>query len=585
MNFRQLACFVAVVEEGSFTRAARRIGITQPSLSQHIRALEDDIDGRGDRAPAARDHAHAGGALAPARGARRRARGRARPARGALRARARGRRARDRDGALDGGRPAAALHPALARALSRRRHPPAGVPAPVAARGRGRAGRRRLRDRPAATAHVGRAARRDRVGGVRRRRCRPATRSPRARTVRLEELADREWVLYHQDHGLAGILEEVCRRAGFSPRGTVRTSQAEGARGSRRPASARRSSPTTSCCPGIEGSVLRLDPPIIRDVAVYARTELTRTAASFVEVLAVGAAAAAARRRDDSSVAWPPCGRTSLLLVARAACSPRAAARRSRRGADQARTSRRRSAKTIATRQRAVHAPRRRDRRRLAGAVERDRDDLVLGTPRARLQADPRQQHGAGADRRRAVHVHERERRGGAEGQDGEAVDEARHAAAHAEAGEVASRRARARHGDGAPARRRPERAAFDSMDVAGAARDRVPRRRAAGAVVAKAPAARAREHRAGAAQRLSGEAVPCELLARRRGARAPRARELPHAPAATSISLDGRFSEFGIEVDTTPPPARSTRTSRRDRSGARHRCSGCQAPLRGAGT
>jgi DNA-binding transcriptional LysR family regulator len=39
MNFRQLACFVAVVEEGSFTRAARRIGITQPSLSQHIRAL------------------------------------------------------------------------------------------------------------------------------------------------------------------------------------------------------------------------------------------------------------------------------------------------------------------------------------------------------------------------------------------------------------------------------------------------------------------------------------------------------------------------------------------------------------------
>ena len=37
--------------------------------------------------------------------------------------------------------------------------------------------------------------------------------------IRLEELADREWVLYHQDHGLAGILEEICRRAGFSPIG------------------------------------------------------------------------------------------------------------------------------------------------------------------------------------------------------------------------------------------------------------------------------------------------------------------------------------------------------------------------------
>src|SRR2546430_9097143 len=45
MNIRQLACFVAVVEEGSFTRAAGQIGITQPSLSQHIRALEADVGG------------------------------------------------------------------------------------------------------------------------------------------------------------------------------------------------------------------------------------------------------------------------------------------------------------------------------------------------------------------------------------------------------------------------------------------------------------------------------------------------------------------------------------------------------------
>src|SRR3954465_8896297 len=45
MNIRQLECLVAVVDEGSFTRAARRVGITQPSLSQHIRALEDELGG------------------------------------------------------------------------------------------------------------------------------------------------------------------------------------------------------------------------------------------------------------------------------------------------------------------------------------------------------------------------------------------------------------------------------------------------------------------------------------------------------------------------------------------------------------
>ena len=227
MNIRQLACFVAVVDEGSFTRRRERSGPAQPSLSQHIPRPRGGAERTPDRAPAARDRIDAGGLCPSSRGAGGCAGGRARSPRSSCRTRARSRRARDRDGALDGRRTASALHPRLARAVSERRHPAPRVSPP------GRCSRtpssKALRTSPSAApvrAWEGPLA--VIASGKSSWSClRQTTRLPAAAPSASRELADREWVLYHRVHGLAGILEETCRRAGFSPRGSVRTSQAE----------------------------------------------------------------------------------------------------------------------------------------------------------------------------------------------------------------------------------------------------------------------------------------------------------------------------------------------------------------------
>ena len=98
----------------------------------------------------------------------------------------------------------------------------------------------------------------------------------------------------------------------------------------------------------------------------------------------------------------------------------------------------------------------------------------------------------------------------------------------------------------------------FDSMSVAGQNVTRVPRRRAARAgrrAARRPPSARASRRRS----RNDYPARP--FLASFWLDDAGRVRRVLvnyHTPGGTSISLDGRFSEFGIAVDTTPP-ARST--------------------------
>ena len=284
MNFRQLTCFVAVVDEGSFTRAARAVGIAQPSLSQHIRALEDELNGRLlERHPRGVALTPAGRALLP-------------EARAAVRALERGRRGARSALALEAGELEIATVLSMAVGLLPRyikiwheRFPEVGIRL------------HEFRHRSLLEDAVERGIADFAIGPLPVRMWEgpltelaweefvvvlpPADPLAQRGSIRLEELADREWVLYHQDHGLAGILEETCRRAGFSPRGSVRTSQAEGAA---RLASAGLGPalvPDNIVLPGIEGAVVRLEPRLIRGVAAYARTEWSPTAAAFIDML------------------------------------------------------------------------------------------------------------------------------------------------------------------------------------------------------------------------------------------------------------------------------------------------------------
>lgn len=288
MTLRQLEYLVAIAETGSFTLAATRLHVSQPTLSQQIRTLELETGvqlierlSRGVRlTPAGKAmYAEAQATLASARRA------------------------------LESSRRAAAQEPQLltlatVRSLAaavlpvtvkrwRERHPEMSVrmlefASRVQVAAAVREGRADLGIGPLPDEWPGV---RVELGWEQLVLVLPPS-DPVARTtgdVRLQELATRDWVLYEAGHGLGDQALAACQAAGFEPQPAVQTASVEVAAR----LAAAGIGPALVPIKNVPGDLLQnvrwIDPPVTWRVWAYTIADtFSRPAAGFARILVEG---------------------------------------------------------------------------------------------------------------------------------------------------------------------------------------------------------------------------------------------------------------------------------------------------------
>lgn len=286
MDLRRLASFLAVVDEGSFTRAARRLGIAQPSLSQQIRTLEAELGGpllerlpRGIRVTAA------GKAFLPeARSAVRAAERASTAARLALGIEA---------GELEVATLLSFTVGILPEAIVRwhARYPEMRVRmleythhTLLEEHVRAGSGDIALGPKPGSWAGPVESLGYEELVVILPRSDPLAGRQ----SVPLEALADRLWILFQPGHGLNDLVVRACSAAGFQPRVGVRTTQVAAAVSLAAAGLGPAIVPDNVITTGLDASVANLDPPLVRELAAYTRSEWSPLAATFLEALRRG---------------------------------------------------------------------------------------------------------------------------------------------------------------------------------------------------------------------------------------------------------------------------------------------------------
>jgi DNA-binding transcriptional LysR family regulator len=284
MNLRQMQYFVAIAEDGSISRSAERLLVAQPSLSQQIKSLEAELGGAlFERIPKGVRLTAAGKAFLPeARAAITHAANATRNARNVI--------------GLDGGELEVATIGSIAYGilpsafLTWHEHYPATTIA-----------LREYKDSDA----LGDAVRigvGDIAVGPRPAKWRgpiielgweefvlvlPNTDplAGTARAVPLSALADRDWVLFGTGHQLSDIILEACARAGFAPRRTVQTTQTVAASHLAAAGLGVTLIPDNVVPAGLRAATRRVQPPLMRKLFAYTRSEWPPLGATFVEAL------------------------------------------------------------------------------------------------------------------------------------------------------------------------------------------------------------------------------------------------------------------------------------------------------------
>lgn len=287
MSFRQMVYLVTVVEEGSFTAAAQRLGVSQPTLSHQIRALEREVGvpllerapGRVLPTPMGREYLpHAEAALRSARLARRAAAGE----RGPL-----------------------LLRLGTMYSIALGIVPPA-LRAWLAAEPGAEVEVAEFASNTALEDHVASGAADLGVGPTPARWAGPVhalgeeelllvlpegdpLAADGGRVLDLRAAADRPWVLYDERNALAPLAAQAFAQAGFTPRAAVRTRHTATALQLAAAGLGPALIPESVLEPGLPVAVLRPDPPVHRTLAAYLAGDPSPAAAGFLAVLLGGA--------------------------------------------------------------------------------------------------------------------------------------------------------------------------------------------------------------------------------------------------------------------------------------------------------